>query len=74
MQRVKELPTCRWYMDQTLANGWSRNVLALQIDAEVHARHAKAVSNFTATLPACFASFQRGDGRVREALNGKSSG
>jgi predicted nuclease of restriction endonuclease-like (RecB) superfamily len=52
MQKVKDLPTRRWYMEQTLANGWSRNVLALQIDARAHARHGKAVSNFAAVLPA----------------------
>jgi hypothetical protein len=39
VQKVKDLPTRRWYMEQTLANGWSRNILALQIDAQVHARH-----------------------------------
>jgi len=54
MQKVKDLPTRRWYMEQTLANGWSRNVLALQIDAHAraHARHGKAVFNFAALLPA----------------------
>jgi predicted nuclease of restriction endonuclease-like (RecB) superfamily len=52
MQKVKDLPTRRWYMEQTLANGWSRNVLGLQIDARAHARHGKAVSNFAALLPA----------------------
>lgn len=52
MEKVKDLPTSRWYMEQTLANGWSRNVLALQIDARAHARHGKAISNFTALLPA----------------------
>ncbi|HUG92157.1 MAG TPA: DUF1016 N-terminal domain-containing protein [Planctomycetaceae bacterium] len=38
MQKVKDLPTRRWYMEQTLANGWSRNILALQIDGHAHAR------------------------------------
>ena len=52
MDKVHDLPTRRWYMEQTLVNGWSRNVLALQIDARAHARHGKAVSNFTALLPA----------------------
>ena len=52
MDKVPDLPTRRWYMEQTLANGWSRNVLALQIDARAHARHGKAVSNFAALLPA----------------------
>ena len=40
-----------WYMEQTLANGWSRNVLAMQIDAQAHARHGKVLSNFAMTLP-----------------------
>jgi predicted nuclease of restriction endonuclease-like (RecB) superfamily len=52
MEKVKDLAVRRWYMEQTLANGWSRNVLALQIDARVHDRHGKAVSNFAALLPA----------------------
>lgn len=52
MDKVPDLPTRRWYMEQTLANGWSRNVLALRIDAGAHARHGKAVSNFAALLPA----------------------
>ncbi|MFN9959108.1 MAG: PDDEXK nuclease domain-containing protein, partial [bacterium] len=38
--------------EQTLANGWSLNVLALQIDARAHARQGQAVSNFAAVLPA----------------------
>lgn len=52
MEKVKDLPTRHWYLEQTLANGWSRNVLALQIGARAHARHGKAVSNFAALLPA----------------------
>ena len=52
MEKVKDLPTRRWYMEQTLVGGWSRNVLALQIEARAHARHGKAVSNFAALLPA----------------------
>jgi predicted nuclease of restriction endonuclease-like (RecB) superfamily len=52
IEKVKDLPTRRWYMEQTLANGWSRNILALQIDAQAHARHGKAISNFASMLPA----------------------
>lgn len=52
MEKVKDLSARRWYMEQTLANGWSRNILALQIGARAHARHGKAVSNFAAALPA----------------------
>jgi predicted nuclease of restriction endonuclease-like (RecB) superfamily len=51
MEKVKDTPTRRWYMKQTLTNGWSRNVLAMQIDGRAHARHGKALSNFSALLP-----------------------
>lgn len=33
MEKVSDLSARRWYMEQTLANGWSRNVLLL--DANV---------------------------------------
>ena len=52
MQKFKDLELRRWYMEQTLANGWSRNVLGLMIDAETHRRHGKAVANFHQRLPA----------------------
>jgi predicted nuclease of restriction endonuclease-like (RecB) superfamily len=51
MDKISDLSTRRWYMDQTLTNGWSRNVLAMQIDAQAHLRHGKAISNFAALLP-----------------------
>jgi len=51
MQKVKDLAVRCWYMEQTLANGWSRNVLTMQIDAQAHARHGKVLSNFAMTLP-----------------------
>ena len=51
MEKLKDLPTRRWYIEQTLANGWTRNALAQQIDAHAHARHGKAASNFAALLP-----------------------
>ena len=40
-----------WYVRQTIAQGWSRNILALQIDSRLHERQGKAVSNFPRTLP-----------------------
>jgi len=51
MEKVKDLSTRRWYMEQTLVNGWSRNILSMQIEAQAHARQDKARSNFAATLP-----------------------
>ncbi len=51
IQKVKDLPTRFWYMRQTLAQGWSRNVLALMIDGRAHQRQGKAVTNFDQLLP-----------------------
>jgi DUF1016 N-terminal domain len=36
IQRVKEPAARLWYMQQTLANGWSRNVLLIVIELQVH--------------------------------------
>ena len=40
-----------WYAAQAVENGWSRNVLALQIDSGLHQREGKAVTNFKTTMP-----------------------
>lgn len=52
MDKVAEIPLRRWYMEQALGHGWSRNVLAAQIEAKVHARQGQAVTNFERLLPA----------------------
>jgi len=51
MEKVPGIAVRRWYMEQTLINGWSRNILALQIDMQVHARQGRLHSNFADTLP-----------------------
>jgi len=51
LDRVPERPTREWYIRQTVANGWSRSVLELQIESRLHQRQGKAVTNFKATLP-----------------------
>ena len=47
------LGECYWYISQAVANGWSRNVLQVQIGTNLFARQitAKKVSNFSARLP-----------------------
>lgn len=52
IEKVKDLTIRRWYLEQTLANGWSRNVLTLMIESDAHRRAGKAVSNFEQRLPA----------------------
>jgi len=52
MDKVKDMGVRRWYMEQALTNGWSRNILAIQIDAQTHTRQGKATTNFDKLLPA----------------------
>jgi len=43
-----------WYAQQTIENGWSRNVLVLHIESQLYERQAineKKVNNFKLTLP-----------------------
>lgn len=40
-----------FYLSQTLEQGWSRDVLALQLKSNLFARAGKAVTNFSRTLP-----------------------
>lgn len=51
LEKVKELAPRTWYMSQTLANGWSRDVLALMIASNAHLRQGRAVTNFQQLLP-----------------------
>ena len=51
LQRIKEEDIRHWYIKKAIENGWSRNILELQIDGQAHKRHGKAVTNFKATLP-----------------------
>lgn len=48
---VKSPVERRWYAEQTIVNGWSRNVLILQIEARLYHRRGKAISNFQSVLP-----------------------
>jgi len=51
IEKIKDIPARIWYMQQTLANGWSRNVLVRMIESGAHLRQGKALSNFDRLLP-----------------------
>jgi len=51
MEKVKDLPSRLWYMQQTIEQGWSRDVLGLMIKNNAHKRQGKAVTNFRQRLP-----------------------
>lgn len=36
LAKVKDLCARRWYVEQTITHGWSRNVLALQIGSRAY--------------------------------------
>jgi predicted nuclease of restriction endonuclease-like (RecB) superfamily len=40
-----------WYAQGTLENGWSRNILVMQIESNLFKRQGGAVTNFEHTLP-----------------------
>lgn len=49
--KVKDLATRQWYMQATLANGWSDNILVMQIEVVTHTRQGSATTNFAKHLP-----------------------
>ncbi|MEM6453156.1 MAG: DUF1016 N-terminal domain-containing protein [Cyanobacteria bacterium P01_D01_bin.105] len=51
LQQVKGIEARRWYIKKTIENGWSRNVLTLQIESQLYERQGGALSNFEQALP-----------------------
>lgn len=51
IQAIDDVETRRWYAEKALTNGWSRNILSLQIKSRLHERQGAAPTNFAATLP-----------------------
>ena len=51
LDRLDRAEDRHWYAAKAVEHGWSGNVLALQIEAGLHLRQGKAVTNFKATLP-----------------------
>lgn len=40
-----------WYAVQTVENGWSRNILMMQIKSQLHRRAGRSINNFPSVLP-----------------------
>jgi predicted nuclease of restriction endonuclease-like (RecB) superfamily len=51
MQKVKDSDIRLQYIQQTIAEGWTRATLTAQIKSNWHQRQGQAVNNFEATLP-----------------------
>lgn len=48
---VKDKRERLWYAQKAAENGWSRNVLSMQIETQLYHREGKAISNFIKNLP-----------------------
>lgn len=51
MDKIKDTETAVFYMTKTVENGWSRDVLSLQIKSRLYERQGKSISNFSSTTP-----------------------
>ncbi|MEM9213032.1 MAG: PDDEXK nuclease domain-containing protein [Cyanobacteria bacterium P01_F01_bin.150] len=51
LDTVKSSEERRWYVEKTIKNSWSRNVLMMQIDSDLYERQGRAITNFEQTLP-----------------------
>lgn len=49
--KVKEREARFWYAQKALENGWSRDILAMQIDSGLYQRQGSAITNFSRSLP-----------------------
>ena len=59
LDKVKDPTERLWYVGQTIENGWSRNVLAAQVESGLYHRQGRAVTNFERTLPAAQSDLAR---------------
>jgi len=51
LDKVKDQPEREWYVQETINNGWSRNVLVHWIESDLYERQGKASTNFERSLP-----------------------
>lgn len=51
IQKVADPQVRLWYVRKAVEHGWSRDILVLQIDSELHRRQGAAPTNFDRTLP-----------------------
>ncbi len=51
LDQVKVPQEREWYLNQIIEHGWSRNILAIQIESGLYERKGKSVTNFRKTLP-----------------------
>jgi predicted nuclease of restriction endonuclease-like (RecB) superfamily len=51
LDKLQDAPSRLWYAEETIENGWSRDILVMQIESSLHLRQGKAINNFELALP-----------------------
>jgi len=60
LEKLGSLQERLWYAKKTVANGWSRNILVMQIESRLYDWQGGAITNFANTLPALDSDFAKG--------------
>lgn len=51
LDKIKDPEIRLFYLKKSIEDGWSRNIMIMQIEQSLHKREGKAVTNFKAKLP-----------------------
>ena len=51
ISKVKDVAERAFYIMKTAENGWSRDIMLLQVENDLYRNYGKALNNFSATLP-----------------------
>ena len=51
LEKLKDLEPRLWYAQKATENGWSRDILVMQIESNLFGRQGGAITNFEQTLP-----------------------
>ena len=53
MEKIKDIDIRKWYISENIKNGWSVNILEMQITSKLYERQAIAekTTNYPDTLP-----------------------
>lgn len=51
LDKIKNHNEAEFYIQETIVNNWSRDILGLQIKTDLYKRQGKAITNFHTTLP-----------------------
>lgn len=57
--RSKTVPEALFYIEQTIANGWSRSELDAEIDESLYQKQGQAITNFDEKLPAPYSGLAK---------------